>query len=664
MEIDLGVNRLWTSGISHRSGRPLTLGELMAGLSLLAIIPSGVATFAVAQPGAVSPAATPLAAQEFADHLPQPLEPEAGFAGSQACLNCHADEHASWHHSYHRSMTQPATPEAVVAPFDGRKLEFGGRSFRLSRKGDAFWVEMVDPDWEREQILEQRRSGANYRRPQPPPRVTKRVVMTTGSHHKQTFWVPSSKSRFLLRLPWTYRIDDRRWIPAEFDYLSPPDQLNTHSLALSFWDTSCIHCHSVAGQPRGRPGSPPASHVAELGISCESCHGPAAEHVRIATAAAAAGQGAAESPELLTSIVLPSKLAHRRASQVCGQCHSFFTAKDQLAFADRGSLFRAGDDLHETRHVVQYEPDSTADWLRELRRRQPDILRYNFWRDGTIRVTGRDYNGLLETGCFQRGELSCLSCHSMHSYEDRSDQLAVGMQGNQACLQCHDQFTADVSAHTHHAAESSGSLCYNCHMPHTTYGLFKAVRAHRIDSPSVNQTVTHGRPNACNLCHLDQSLSWTNRWLSEWYDQPSVELDADQAEIATSVLWLMRGDPAQRAIAAWHMGWQTAVEVSGEDWLAPFLAFALLDRYPAVRNVAQRSLHKLERFAEIEYDFLASQAERRDVSRQVIASWIRQPPVSPKRRERLLIGPRNQLRNDVLNRLLQSRDNRPLYIAE
>ena len=37
-----------------------------------------------------------------------------------------------------------------------------------------------------------------------------------------------------------------------------------------------------------------------------------------------------------------------------------------------------------------------------------------FWPDGMVRVTGREYNGLLDTACYQRGKMSCLSCHSMH----------------------------------------------------------------------------------------------------------------------------------------------------------------------------------------------------------------------------------------------------------
>ena len=66
-----------------------------------------------------------------------------------------------------------------------------------------------------------------------------------------------------------------------------------------------------------------------------------------------------------------------------------------------------------------------------------------------------------------------------------------------------------ISAHTHHRAESSGSRCYNCHMPRTTFGLLHAMRSHQVSVPTVKESLDHGRPNACNLCHLDKTLAWS-----------------------------------------------------------------------------------------------------------------------------------------------------------
>ncbi|MEW6273281.1 MAG: cytochrome c3 family protein, partial [Thermodesulfobacteriota bacterium] len=83
--------------------------------------------------------------------------------------------------------------------------------------------------------------------------------------------------------------------------------------------------------------------------------------------------------------------------------------------------------------------------------------------------------------------------------------------GAGGCTQCHAELGAEARlvAHTRHAAGSPGSRCYNCHMPNTAYGLQKATRSHEITSPSVVESAEVGRPNACNLCHLDRTLAWT-----------------------------------------------------------------------------------------------------------------------------------------------------------
>ena len=109
--------------------------------------------------------------------LPQPLEAEFGYVGSDACLGCHDEEHAQWHDSYHRSMTLPATSDTVVAPFDDVTLEGqDGRTYHLQTRGDQLWVDMVDPDWLREQL--HRPSGFMLDHGES-PRVQRRVVMTT-----------------------------------------------------------------------------------------------------------------------------------------------------------------------------------------------------------------------------------------------------------------------------------------------------------------------------------------------------------------------------------------------------------------------------------------------------------------------------------------------------
>src|SRR6187431_447002 len=116
-----------------------------------------------------------------------------GYVGSETCRACHPNQHASWHRTFHRTMTQHASPKAVRGDFNNVTLNLSNESFHLTRRGDEFFVEMVDPDWKHVRALQQEAFthglGAEPQREPNPPLVEKRVNMTTGSHHMQAYWV-------------------------------------------------------------------------------------------------------------------------------------------------------------------------------------------------------------------------------------------------------------------------------------------------------------------------------------------------------------------------------------------------------------------------------------------------------------------------------------------
>ena len=71
-----------------------------------------------------------------------PYKGRPGYIGSDSCRTCHAEQHQSWHRSYHRTMTQVASPDAVIPSFDEVHLSAYGRDYHLSRQGDSFLVDM------------------------------------------------------------------------------------------------------------------------------------------------------------------------------------------------------------------------------------------------------------------------------------------------------------------------------------------------------------------------------------------------------------------------------------------------------------------------------------------------------------------------------------------
>lgn len=578
-------------------------------------------------------------------HSPLAVGVHGSFVASQACRKCHEEEYQSWHASYHRTMTQFATPHAIVAPLDGQRLEARGRTYRFERRGDAFYVTMAQPEHE----LELRKNGADLSLIENVPLTTRELVITTGSHHMQTFWIRSQDG--LRQVPWYWHIAAKSWIPAEDSFLQPPSR----ERSFTRWNDACIKCHAVGEIPGLDPRTGFNTKVAELGIACEACHGQGRRHIEhheqrsLSTADALAGETAPD--ETITN---PIRQSHVIASQICAQCHSSSRPRDLGEWLAGGMKYQPGDNLSHHFHVVQFGKSHSQDQF---------YLRDDYWADGTGRTAGDEYQGLMESACHQRGELSCLSCHSLHQYAARDDQLKRGKEGNAACLQCHSDYESRLVEHTHHAAGSSGSLCYNCHMPHITYGLLKGIRSHRIGSPSAVITAKTGRPNACNLCHLDRTLAWTSERLTEWYGQQPADLTDDDHRVAASVRWLLAGDAVQRVIAAWHMGWPEARDASGNDWQGALLAHTLDDPYSVIRFVGHRSLTTLPDFEQFEFDFVGPPDGRKAAVERALATW-RRGKLAPQPRSSVLLGDLGQLLEAEVERLRQSRDNRPITIHE
>jgi hypothetical protein len=567
-------------------------------------------------------------------------------------------------------MTQVATPATSAASFDTVTVSsVRGRPIQLERSGDELWATFDDPDAPLE-------NGGRVR-------SRRRVVMTTGSHHQEIYWYETGRARLLGQLPAEYLVDERTWVPRSTVLLHPSIQPFSET---GSWNSTCVSCHTTLGKTR--LGAPPgsirdAAQVAdstavEFGIACEACHGPGEAHVD-------ANRNPWRRYQLHVSgtaddtTLRPDRLAPARRSDVCGQCHSVWEFYDQRGERQAniaGLPYRPGDRLTDSRLIVQPTHANKSPAAARLIAADPQFIRDTFWPDGMVRVSGREYNGLIESPCFTGAadtgrRLSCFSCHVMHkpagdlrTIEAWADgQLAPAMDGNAACLGCHPAYASDLTRHTRHAPTSQGSLCYNCHMPYTTYGLLKTLRSHQVSAPSVVSTIQTGRPNACNLCHLDRTLPWAADWLQTWYGQPKPPLDGDDARIAGGVLWLLRGDAGQRAIAAQAMAWPPAQRASGSWWMAPFLAGLADDPYEAVRHIALRTLRQLGPGNGTPLDAGSSMPSA--VEDRVVSAWNARATIDHGQpRSELLAKPDGELDLAALRRLVAMRDGRPMFLRE
>ena len=107
---------------------------------------------------------------------------------------------------------------------------------------------------------------------------------------------------------------------------------------------------------------------------------------------------------------------------------------------------------------------------------------------------------------------------------------------------------------------------------------------------------------------------------------------------------------------AWHMGWEPARQISGTNWLAPYLMETLDDPYSAVRYIGQRSLKTVPGFGRLKFDYIAPAPRRVLAKSELLQTW---DPAALPADERTKV-----LAAEKIGQLLQRRDQREVELLE
>jgi len=219
--------------------------------------------------------------------------------------------------------------------------------------------------------------------------------------------------------------------------------------------TGCLLCHN--GQPDPEPRrdgmyQEPPFRFGELGVSCETCHGPGALHVKEMQSK----KGRVLGPrEVDTSIVNPAKLSPRLADDLCRECHQ---AGDAVVVYPGKTVmdFRPGTPLTETMAIVKRP-------IKPEQREEANRLETNPPIRGSLEQPLWWKNSTLELSkCYQasHGRLTCSTCHSIHHAPRPEDKTAAYRA---ACLSCHKPTSCTLKPDDARRVAAADN-CIACHM--------------------------------------------------------------------------------------------------------------------------------------------------------------------------------------------------------
>ena len=422
----------------------------------------------------------------------------ATYVGGTACATCHQTQADAWAGSHHDLAMQEATEETVLGDFDDASFTHLGVTTTFYRDGDRFIVRTEGPDGQ----------PAEYE-----------VEFTFGVTPLQQYLVPFPGGRHqVLTVAWDTRPASdggQRWFHLYPDErVSPGDPLHWTRVSQN-WNYMCAECHST-GLEKGYDAEARTYQTTwtDLDVSCEACHGPGSRHVELAEsrrdgqAESLSGDpddwllvGSFNNPGQAWSISPGQTTASRVGPppsrleiETCAHCHA---RRSTLA---EGRL--PGDALLDFDAV--------------------SLLREGLYHpDGQILDEVYVYGSFIQSKMYRAG-VTCSNCHDPHT-------LDVRASGNALCAQCHIPATYDTPDHHFHQEKSAGSQCVECHMPASTFMMVDLRRDHSLRIPRPDLSAAIGTPNACNACHVDQSVDWAVRAFEERYG-PSARLGAHYGE--------------------------------------------------------------------------------------------------------------------------------------
>lgn len=317
------------------------------------------------------------------------------YAGSSQCIDCHKDISGDFVHNSHfktSSLVNSPMLSPIINPGNSTVNFINDQSVVVEQKDSLFYQ-----TW--------------YKSGKMMESQTMDIVFGSGKH-AQTFGFINNRQWY--ELPLTYLTKQGIWTN------SPGFPINEPYFTRII-PSRCFECHaSYISVTKEKTGPLQLEEKFDrnamiLGIDCERCHGPAAQHV--------AFHRQHPDEKQARNIVSIKSLSRKQQLDLCATCHSGNPVSMRSIFT-----FTPGDTLS---NFYLYFPGA---------KNNPD-------------VHGMQLQALELSKCFQQSTLTCLTCHQPHTGKNIVTNFTA------TCFSCHNQSTHTITMN------KENKDCINCHMP-------------------------------------------------------------------------------------------------------------------------------------------------------------------------------------------------------
>ncbi len=450
-----------------------------------------------------------------------------GYAGSASCRECHAQFYSLWSTSFHGLAMQPYTPQLAQTKLTPQTLEIvAGRSrFRADLASGV--------------VIEHTATNET------------RYPITQALGGKNVFYFLTPLERGWLQvLPVAYDVRRQEWFDTT---ASAMRHFGDRQDAALYWkerpltfNTSCFACH-VSQLANNYNLAADSYHTtwAEPGINCETCHGPSAAHVKLFQELPTNQPAPAD-----LKLVVTKKLTIEQRNATCAPCHAKMSPVTMN--------FAPGERFFDHFDLVALED---AD----------------FYPDGRDLGENYTYTQWRQSACAESGQLDCIHCHTSSGRYRFKDAA----KANDACLPCHAERVANATAHTHHPEGTPGNQCVACHMPTTEFARMRRSD-HSMRPPTPATTLAYHSPNACNLCHTNESAAWADQRVREWHPHDYQKPVLERAALITAA---RHGEGTQLPAILAYLASPERAEIQTVSLVRLLANYSAADKWPVLRQL-------------------------------------------------------------------------------